>query len=77
MILGLFHVQYHNIWEYDISLVITLFGWASILKGLFLILDPYAIHNAQVTAESPYFKYLVVMMYLVGILLITTWLSYH
>ncbi|MBN2087236.1 hypothetical protein JW758_02715 [Candidatus Peregrinibacteria bacterium] len=40
LILGLAIIQVHNVWEMSANVVITIFGWAAFLKGLFYFLAP-------------------------------------
>lgn len=37
---GLLIVTYHNIWEYSWVVVITIFGWLSLLKGFMFLAFP-------------------------------------
>ncbi len=40
LLLGLAIIQMHNIWEWSLWVVITLFGWIAFLKGVFYFLAP-------------------------------------
>jgi uncharacterized protein YjeT (DUF2065 family) len=40
LLLGLAMIQMHNIWEWSLWVVITLFGWIAFLKGIFYFLAP-------------------------------------
>ncbi len=40
LLLGLVLIQMHNIWEWSIWVVITVFGWIAFLKGVFYFLAP-------------------------------------
>jgi len=40
LIIGLSLVIYHNIWETSWVLIITLFGWAALIKGVIILLFP-------------------------------------
>jgi len=35
LIFGVFMVTYHNFWVMDWTVVITLFGWAALIKGFY------------------------------------------
>ncbi|MBU1151402.1 hypothetical protein KJ632_01075 [Patescibacteria group bacterium] len=37
---GFVIVSLHNVWVWDLPVVVTLFGWAALLKGLMLLLVP-------------------------------------
>ncbi len=38
VIIGLLNILFHNIWELSWRLIITLIGWVSLLKGMFLFI---------------------------------------
>jgi uncharacterized protein YjeT (DUF2065 family) len=40
MVIGYLLVTYHNIWPSDWPVIITIFGWVALIKGLFLLLLP-------------------------------------
>jgi uncharacterized protein YjeT (DUF2065 family) len=40
LVIGCLLVTLHNFWTKDWSVIITIFGWASLIKGLFLIVLP-------------------------------------
>ncbi|MFA5292070.1 MAG: hypothetical protein WC496_03455 [Phycisphaerae bacterium] len=40
LVIGCFLVVLHNNWTKDWSVIITIFGWAALIKGLFLIILP-------------------------------------
>jgi uncharacterized protein YjeT (DUF2065 family) len=39
-VIGLILVSYHNIWNGGWTIVITIFGWLALLKGLMLVVIP-------------------------------------
>lgn len=38
--MGFLIVSYHNIWESSWVVLVTIFGWAALIKGLFIIIFP-------------------------------------
>ena len=40
LVIGCLLVTFHNFWTKDWSVIITIFGWAAFIKGLFLIMLP-------------------------------------
>jgi len=40
IIIGLLNVLFHNIWESNSKIIITLFGWSALLKGIMLFAYP-------------------------------------
>ncbi|MCX6760814.1 MAG: hypothetical protein NTZ84_01755 [Candidatus Nealsonbacteria bacterium] len=39
-VIGYFFVAYHNIWTGGRTIIITIFGWLALLKGLMMIVIP-------------------------------------
>lgn len=40
LVIGYFLVAYHNIWVGGSTIIITVFGWMALLKGLMLVIIP-------------------------------------
>lgn len=40
IVLGLVSVLLHNVWKFNWQLIITLFGWSTLLKGIHLLAFP-------------------------------------
>ena len=40
IIFGVFMIQYHNIWEANWTLLITIIGWIALIKGVSLLAFP-------------------------------------
>ncbi len=40
LIIGMFLIEYHNIWVKDWTVVITIVGWMATLKGILLLANP-------------------------------------
>ena len=40
LLFGLLIVLFHNIWEASWTVIITIFGWIGIIKGIWLIIFP-------------------------------------
>ena len=40
LVVGMSVITFHNIWNSPLAIVISLFGWLGVLKGLILILFP-------------------------------------
>jgi hypothetical protein len=46
--IGLINIMLHNIWEASWTLIITLIGWAALMKGLLMFISPQkAIKNIE------------------------------
>ncbi len=42
LVIGFLLVSFHNIWVTDWPVIITILGWAALIKGLFLLVLPKA-----------------------------------
>ena len=40
LVIGYFLVAYHNIWTSGWTIIITIFGWLALLKGLMMVVIP-------------------------------------
>ena len=47
LVLGALLVQYHNIWVKDWTVLITILGWAMLVKGFLLIAYPAYLSNLR------------------------------
>lgn len=45
MTAGLAIVNAHNVWRWEWTLIVTLFGWALLIGGVFRIIVPRAVHK--------------------------------
>ena len=43
LIFGLLVVVFHNVWEVNLAVLITIFGWLGIIKGVVLLVFPNAM----------------------------------
>lgn len=46
-ILGLLLVNYHNIWQTDWTVLITIIGWLALIKGVIIVAFPNFIHRCS------------------------------
>lgn len=58
IIFGVFMVTYHNFWVKDWTVVVTLFGWASLIKGFMFLVLPQSLKVAKPIYTSRYFAIL-------------------
>lgn len=70
-VVGLATVLFHNIWVADWRLIVTIFGWLVLIKGLFLVVLPGTlIKTTKIYLDN--FKLVLIpwgIMILIGILL--------
>ncbi len=73
LIVGLIMINIHNIWEWDLYLIITINGWASLVKGVFYLLAPSAMIKGLLKCkcyQSDGFLYFTAfLMSILGVLL--------
>jgi len=52
---GYLIVTFHNTWTKDLSVIITIFGWLALIKGILILIQPkimIALSKAMVKKES-------------------------
>jgi uncharacterized protein YjeT (DUF2065 family) len=77
MVIGYLLVTFHNIWPNDWPVIITIFGWVALIKGLFLILLPTVSIKISKFFQMQMTKFLAawaIVMVVVGALL--AWLGF-
>lgn len=70
IIIGLINVLLHNVWEANISLLITLFGWAALLKGILLFTFPKLIIKWITLFNIKFVQVLYILLLFIGIFLL-------
>lgn len=70
IIIGLLNILFHNIWEPNWKLIITLIGWTSLFIGLALFIFP-KLSVAKLTEFNVKFvQVLYILLFMVGLLLL-------
>jgi uncharacterized membrane protein len=67
IVFGFLILEFHNYWNSDWTVVITIFGWLSLLKGILLIVFPQMFTAYKTTilkAENQ--KYILILMLILG-----------
>ena len=63
---GFLILEFHNYWDSDWTIVITIFGWLSLLKGIILIVFPqmFTGYNSTIlkSENQKYILFLVLIM---------------
>lgn len=70
---GLLIVLSHNVWVSDYRIIITLFGWLGLLKGIWLIIFPSSVEKFLPFYQN---KPLAVRVQIILIFIIGLFLSY-
>lgn len=71
IIIGLLNILFHNIWENNWTVIITLIGWLSLLLGLSLFLFPQRTVNWLNFVNVKFVQLLYMLLFLVGIFLLS------
>lgn len=68
LVIGVSMVLAYNVWEWQWQIIITLFGWASLLKGLTLLFLPDMVKSWTKKMETwPYLSYCLMASLLIGL----------
>jgi len=70
IIIGLINLLLHNVWEANISLLITLFGWAALLKGILLFTFPKLIVKWITLFNIKFVQVLYILLLFIGVFLL-------
>jgi hypothetical protein len=70
IILGLLNILFHNIWEPNWKLLITLIGWFSLFIGLFLFTFPKRTINWLKIVNIKFVQVLYTLLFLIGLYLL-------
>lgn len=70
IIVGLLNILFHNIWEANWKIIITLIGWIALLKGLTLFIYPKQTINWLSFVNIKLVQTLYTLLLLVGLFLL-------
>ncbi len=70
ILLGLVSVILHNVWELNWKLLITLFGWIALIKGIINLIFPKTTIKAFSSINIRYLPILYSLLFLIGVLLL-------
>lgn len=70
IIIGLINILFHNIWESNWKLIITLIGWAALLIGLFLFIFPKRTINWLKFINIKFVQVIYTLLFLIGLYLL-------
>lgn len=71
---GLAIVRWHNLWQYDWTLLVTLCGWFFLALGLFRMFAAGLYQQMSGTASSLFFMMIEGVLFIIGLLI--TWKAY-
>ena len=72
IVIGLLNVLLHNIWEADISLLVTIFGWAALMKGILLFTFPKLVVKWITLFNIKFVQVLYVLLLFIGLFLLNS-----
>ena len=70
IIIGLLNILFHNVWESDYRLIITLIGWIALIMGLALFIFPKHTINWIDFINVKFVQVLYMMLFLLGLFLL-------
>ena len=67
IVFGFLILQYHNYWNANWTVVVTIFGWISLVKGILLIVFPrmFAMYRTTIL-RSENQKYILILLLILG-----------
>lgn len=77
--IGLFHILVHNLWVKDWPVIITLFGWFSLTKGISQFAFPKFANKWIQNIDFKWFQFLLFFLFFIGLMLLNQayqWLLY-
>ncbi|WP_189361500.1 hypothetical protein [Algibacter mikhailovii] len=72
IIVGLLNIIFHNIWESNWKLIITLIGWGSLIIGLFLFIFPKRTVAVLKYTNIKLVQVIYILLFLIGLFLLNT-----
>ncbi len=72
IIVGLLSILFHNIWEPNWKLIITLLGWVALFFGLALFIFPNPTVSKLKEFNIKFVQVIYIMLFLLGIFLLNT-----
>lgn len=70
IIIGLLNILAHNLWVKDWRVIITLFGWFSLLKGISQFAFPQFSSKWIEKVDFKWFQFLLFLLFITGLILL-------
>jgi hypothetical protein len=70
IIIGLVNILLHNIWEPNIFLLVTLFGWTSLIKGMLFFIFPNQMVKLITLFNIKFVQVSYILLLLMGMFLL-------
>lgn len=70
IIIGLINIMMHNLWTSDWRIILTLFGWIALFKGIIFFSYPKLVNQKILSYWLKWFPFLMVFMLFLGLYLL-------
>ncbi|TDQ21968.1 hypothetical protein [Tenacibaculum caenipelagi] len=70
IIIGLLNVLAHNIWESNIKLLVTLFGWLALIKGIVLFTFPKRAIGWLEQTNLKFIQAMYILLFFLGLFML-------
>ena len=70
VVIGLLNILFHNIWEPNYKIIITLIGWIALFKGLALFILPKKTVSWLKVTNIKFVQVIYTLLFLVGLFLL-------
>jgi hypothetical protein len=72
LILGFVLVAYHNVWVMGWTVIITIFGWLALIKGMMILIFPgfYASISGRMKMSMGFMRGYAVVVLLIGVFML-------
>ena len=79
IIIGLVHILAHNLWVKDWRIIITMFGWFSLSKGIIQFAFPGFVNKWIENIDFKWFQFFLFLLFVIGLILLNQayqWVPY-
>lgn len=70
IVIGLLNILFHNTWEANWTIIITVIGWVALLKGVVLFSFPEKIVKKLYASNVKRIQFFYVLLFLLGLFLL-------
>lgn len=70
IIIGLLNILFHNIWEADWRIIITLLGWIALAKGVVMFIAPQQAAKSITYIRIRYVQVMYIFLFMCGLYLL-------
>lgn len=70
IIIGLINIVLHNLWTSDWRIIITLFGWIALFKGIIFFSFPKLVNQKILSYWFKWFAFLMIFLLFLGLFIL-------